>query len=73
MRSLLLLLVVLLFLANHLPELRQYHRKDIAEFCQGLRWYRADLDDQAVIWLLRGLVAALGIALFGLLAVGLLG
>jgi hypothetical protein len=72
MEAWLLLLVALLCLGNYLPELRHYLRKGVAEFCQGLRWYRSDLDDRSAIWLLRGLVAALGLGLLGLLAVGIL-
>jgi hypothetical protein len=73
MEARLLLLVVLLVLVNHLPELGHYLRKGIAELCRGLRWYRAELDDVTAIWLLRALVATLGIALLGLLAVGISG
>jgi hypothetical protein len=67
------LLVVLLLLVNYLPELCRYLRKGVAEFCQGIQLNHAELDDQAVLRLLRSLVAALGIALLGLFALGMLG
>jgi hypothetical protein len=68
-----LLLVFLLFLVGRLPELSYYLRKGFTEFCQGLRWYRAGLDDHTIHWFYRILVVVLGVTLLGMLAVGILG
>jgi hypothetical protein len=69
MEAFLVILVLLLLLGRHLPQISRYLRKGSAEFIEGLRWYREALDEATARRLVRGLAWALGIAVLCVVAI----